>query len=212
VGGQRFADAAAGAGDDVENAVGQAGFGHDLGELQNRHGIDTRRLDDARVADGDDGGHLDGSHDDRVIPWDVARRHTERLAPAPGSHARFHRNVRAHKRLRDGRVVVVLSGRAHNDAKRVAVRRAVLEDFAHGQLMGVLADDVGDFVEYGRAFGLPEPGPGGETRARAAFTALSTSPSPARGTRARSSPVAGLTVVIVSPEMAQVHFPPIYIL
>ena len=91
---ERLAGLGAGAGDDVEHAVGQPGLGRDLGEPQHRERVLRRRLDDDGVAHRERGRELPGHVDEREVRRD-ARDDTDRLArgdradkPAGGERGR----------------------------------------------------------------------------------------------------------------------------
>lgn len=78
--GQPGADFAAAAGQDVEHAVRQAGFGVDLGQFQGGQRGDFRWLEDHRVAGGQGRGGFPQGDLDRVVPRADTGGHAQRLA------------------------------------------------------------------------------------------------------------------------------------
>ena len=77
---ERLADRVARAGDDVEDAVRDAGLGAQLRDPEQAERGGRRGLDDDRVAGGERGPQLPGRHLGRVVPRDHGRDHADRLA------------------------------------------------------------------------------------------------------------------------------------
>ena len=80
---ERPAGHAAQPGEDGQHAVGQAGLRAQLAEAEGGERRLLGRLEHGRVAEGQGGRHLQGRHDQRVVPGDDARAHAEGLAHGP---------------------------------------------------------------------------------------------------------------------------------
>ena len=81
------ADDGAVAGDDVEDAFGQAGFGGDFRQAQRAQGSLAGGLDDDAVAGGKDGAEFPGGHLDGEIPRQDGAHDPERFADDHGDVA-----------------------------------------------------------------------------------------------------------------------------
>jgi hypothetical protein len=151
---QRLAGRLAEPGDDVEDAVGDASFGGELGEADGAQRGELGRLDDEAVAGSERGGRLPGRHHDREVPRQDGTDDPDRLAD---DHPQ---GITAGRRDR----VVQLVGRLGIPAERldrlgqvrlatIRDRLARLERIEQGQLLGIRLDHVGQTKEDGLALG-----------------------------------------------------------
>ncbi len=87
--------------DDVEDAVGQAGLGEDLGELERGERRQLGRLEDHGVAAGERRRRLPAGDLERVVPGADAGDDAERLAPGVAEGRRAEVDMLAGERGRD---------------------------------------------------------------------------------------------------------------
>ena len=132
----------AAAGDDVDHAGRQSGFGHDLGEEQRAQAGVGGGLEHDRVAHRNGRRDLPGQHQQREVPGDDLPDHADRLVVAQfGLH-----------QLRPTGVIVEVTGQQrHVDVARFADRLAVVHRLEHGQQAVVLLDVAGDGVQIAGA-------------------------------------------------------------
>ena len=151
---QRLAGRLAEPRDDVEDAVGDAGLGRQLGEADRAERGELGRLDDEAVAGRQRRGRLPARHHEREVPRQDRTDDPDRLAD---DHPQ-----RIPPRRRDR--VVQLVGRLRIPAERldrlrqvrlatIRDRLARLERLDQRQLLGVRLDQVGQAQEDGLALG-----------------------------------------------------------
>jgi hypothetical protein len=146
-------------GHDVKHPLGQAGFQGQFADPQCRQWRLFGRLEHDRVtARQRDGGFAAGQHR-RRIPWDDDSCHAERLA---------QREVKEIFAARSGLAKYLIDpARGFPHASRRAVRehpcaldhQSEIKRVELGQLLGVLLDQVGPFVQVPGAFGRLHPRP-----------------------------------------------------
>ena len=140
---QGVADDPAGTGHDVEDAVGQAGFGRQLGEAQGAQRRLAGRLEDDRVAGGERRAELPGGDDQRVVPGHDRGDHADRLAGDERQRIGPGRADLAVDLVDRLGVPLERRGGARNvHPERVADRLADVERFEQGELLEVLADEL----------------------------------------------------------------------
>ena len=156
----RLAHHAAGAGDDVENAVRDARLGAQLGDPEQAQRGVGGGLDHDRVAGRERRAQLPGGHLSRVVPRDHGADHAHRL---PGD-----RRERALGRRRDLPVELVRGFRVpsdagsrlgHIEAHRVGDRLAGVDGLDQPQLPAVGLDEVRPADQDPLAVAGAHPGP-----------------------------------------------------
>jgi hypothetical protein len=138
---------AAQAGDDVQHAVRQAGFGAEFGDPQQRQARVLGRLDDAGIARGDRRAHRSTEDLHRVVPRHDVAGHAVRLAD--GQHG-------VTVLVGDGLAVQLVGGagielevacEGGGVAAGLAHRLAGVQTFQQGQFFRMLGDDARPLVE-----------------------------------------------------------------
>ncbi|MNZ36544.1 hypothetical protein D3C78_539690 [compost metagenome] len=158
--GQPGADFAAAAGQDVEHAVRQAGFGVDLGQFQGGQRGDFRRLEDHRVAGGQGRGGLPQGDLDRVVPGADTDGHAQRLAAGVDERAVAQRDLLAFDGRYQACVVFQHVGAGDDvDVAGFGVRLAGVQGFQHGQLVVALAQDLDGAAQDARTLHGGHRGP-----------------------------------------------------
>ena len=128
--------------DDVEDAVGQAGFGEDLGELDRAERRQLRRLEDHGVAAGERRRRLPAGDLQRVVPGADAGDDAERLAPRVAEGRRPEVDVLAGKARGDaGEIVEAVGAGEHVDGRGLLDRLAGVAGLEKRQLRVPLAED-----------------------------------------------------------------------
>ena len=171
VGDHQVADGAAGADDDLERAVGEAGLGQQLRQPQGREGSVGGRLEHHGVAAGQRRRHLVAHQVEREVERRDGGDHAARLADRP-AEAALAAGVGVHLDEVAGRALGLLARPAERAGAALGLDARVLERLAAlgrddaRDLLGVLLDEVGRALEDRRA--LPRRGPaerlGGDAR------------------------------------------------
>jgi hypothetical protein len=158
----------AGAGDDVDHAVGQPGVGHDLGDGDRGERRHLRRLDDHGVAVGQRGRQTAGQDQKGVVERGDDAAHAERpalLVGQVGAVARQHGLA-----LSGQQTGVVAEPLRHPGQLRAGLgdRSAVVAGLEGVQPVGGLLDRVGDAQQQPGALAANQGGPNsfGESRLR----------------------------------------------
>ncbi len=133
------------AGDDVDHAGRQSGFGDDLAKQQGGQAGLRRGLDDDGVAHRQRRGDLPRQHQQREVPRDHLPDDADRL---------IVRQFALHQLRPTGVIVEVARHQRDVDVARFADRLAVVERLQHRQQAIVLLDVAGDGVEIAGA-GVP---------------------------------------------------------
>ena len=145
---QRFAGGLTVAGDDVEDAIGQAGLLAILGQLQRGERGPFRRLQHHGAAASQRRRHFPCGDLERIIPRHDAAHHAHRLAQRVVQEGAIHGNGFAVDFAHPAGVIAKrVDGRIDIGAARLAHRFAVLHGFEHGQLFAMLEQDFGDVPE-----------------------------------------------------------------
>ena len=130
------------AGDDIDDAGRQAGFGEDFGEAEGAEAGLGRGFDDDGVAGGEGGGDLPGQHEEGKIPGDDLADDAQRLVLREGMRQELGPA---------GVVVEMADGERDIQVARFADGLAVIERFEDGEQAGVLLHGAGDGVEVAGA-------------------------------------------------------------
>ena len=150
---QRFAGVGR-AGDDVQHAVGQAGFLSDFTQQQGGARCHFRRFDDRSAACGQRGADFPGRHQQRIIPRRNAGAHAARLAAQHRSvGAVVFAGAAAAGVARGGgeKAQVVYHKRQIAAFADKFIRLAGVFRFDFGQFIGARFDDIGHFPQHARA-------------------------------------------------------------
>ena len=204
------ADDRAGTGHDVEDAVGQAGLGRQLGEAQGAQRRLAGRLEDDRVAGRERRAELPGGDDQRVVPGHDRGDHADRLAGDERQRVGPGRADLAVDLVDRLGVPLERRGGARDvHPERVADRLADVERLEQGELVEVLADrarPAGAGPACGAAGGWSAQRRSSNDR-RAAATARSTSSTPPSATAAIRDPSRPAMSSNVRPEAAGTNRP-----
>ena len=158
--GQQGADFTAAAGEDVEHAIRQAGFGVDLGQFQGGQRGDFRRLEDHRVAGSQGWRRFPQGDLDRVVPRTDTGGHAQRLATGVDERAFAQGDLLAFDGRDQACVVLEHVGAGDDvDVTGFRVRLAGVEGFQHGQFIVALAQDVNGTTQDARTLHGSHRGP-----------------------------------------------------
>ena len=161
--GERRAGGLAEAGDDVDDAVGYAGFCKQLAESRRRQRRLLRGLEHDRAARGERRRELPRRHHEREVPRndlpDDANRLAQRIGmPVAGAR---HRNGLTHKARRPSGHIAEHGDRAADIvAARIGDRLAIVERLDLGELVGVLFKEVAQAPDELGAVGGRDARPG----------------------------------------------------
>ena len=156
VGDQRRAGLRAETGHDVDDAVGHARFAAELGQAQRRERRELRRLEHARVPDGNGGSDLPSRLHQRRVPRGEQRADADRLF----AHQRDHLAFPAEKRFAvEERALLALLDRAREEravvggARNVAVgglaeRFSRVARLERGKLFAVADEQLGQGSQH----------------------------------------------------------------
>ena len=147
-----MADLTAAAGEHVEHAIGQAGLGVDLGQLQGGQRGDFAGLEDHRVAGGQGRGGLPQGDLDRIIPRADTGDHAQGLAAGVDEAGVAQRDLLAFDGRDQAGVVLQHVGPGDDiDIAGLRQRLAGVEGFQRGQLIVALTQDVDRLAQDARA-------------------------------------------------------------
>ncbi len=171
------------AGDDVQDAVGDARLERQLAEAQRAQRRLLGRLEDDRAAGGQRRADLPGGHQQREVPRDDLADDADRLLERVGVElgarhvGQRRRDGRAAQLRRPaGHVPEQVGGERDVGGGGDGLRLAVVERVELGELVEVLGDQVAEAVDRAAALGRRHLRPRARpARARAAWTARSTS-------------------------------------
>ena len=199
IGDERLAEHGALAGDDLEDALGQAVLAHDLGDAERRQRRRLGRLGDDDVAADERGPELVAEQRRREVPGHDRDDDAERaLQDEPVRADVEARHVGAAEVLRETRVVLERVDEARDLQPSLAQRLALLERQLRRQLVTRGQDRRGGLVQELSAASQPASPTTPGRRPRHVRPRLEASSAPRRGTRPTSSPVAGLRMTVTS--------------
>ena len=147
-----FADFAV-AGDDIDDAFGDASFLADFGEEEGGEGGEFGGFEDDGVAHGEGGGDLPTQHEEGEVPGDDLAADADGLVVGEFGVAELGPS---------GVVVEVAGDEGDVDVAGFADGLSVVEGFEDGEKSRVLLDLAGDGVENFGSFGSRKTLPGGE--------------------------------------------------
>jgi len=167
VGSKRSARRLAESGNDVDNAVGYAGLGDQLGQSQRGERGLLGRLQNNSAAGCQRRAELPGSHQQREVPRDDLPDDADRLAERVGVEVRSRHvrdgdvdGVALDLGRPPGHVVEQVRGKGHIGGLRDKEWLAVVERLQLSQLVDVLQDQVAYLPHDAPALGWRHPAPG----------------------------------------------------
>src|SRR5690606_9297171 len=154
-----LADQGAGTGQDAHDAVRDAGLGADLAHQQGGERRGAGGLEDDGAAGGEGRGDIPGGHREREVPRHDLGADADRLAQGHVDDALAHRDRLAVELVAGAGVVLEDGGGGEDLALRAGQRLAGVAALDEGQLVGALADAVGDLLEDAAALVGGHAGP-----------------------------------------------------
>jgi hypothetical protein len=152
--GERRACGLAEAGDDVDDAVGYAGFRDQFAEAERREGRLLGGLENDGAASGERRRELPRRHHEREVPRDDLSDHADRLAQrisVPIAGARHRNGFASEARRPSGHIAEHVDRAADVVPARIGDRLAVVERLDLGEFVGVLFEEVAELPHELRA-------------------------------------------------------------
>lgn len=151
---------AAGSGDDVDYAIGQAGVGQEPGEDERRQRRLVGRLRDDGTAGCQCRGKAASGSSQRVVRWQDLRGHAYRFLENHREHAGRLRHRRTLDLVRRAGVVVEIGRCSERFATSIAQRLAAVDGLKRADGLGLLPEQVRDTPQDGPAPGRRDGAPG----------------------------------------------------
>jgi len=139
--------------DDVDGAVGQAGLGGDLGELEGADGRLLGGLDDGGASSGERRGDPPHQHAQGHVPGDDVRGHPEGLADRAFEESGTGRDLASLDLVGEARVVVEVIDAPGDGRPRVGQRLAGVGDLDRHQVVEPLPDPFAEAEQDAHALG-----------------------------------------------------------